>query len=101
MVKKSIGRVGDLDDAPLQGMTIEGRQILLAKLGDSYFATGNVCTHDRYWLSDGRMISVNVQCPCHGSMFSLKTGQVVHRPATDPVPVYPVTVENGEVFVDI
>jgi nitrite reductase/ring-hydroxylating ferredoxin subunit len=93
--------VTDLDDAPLHGMTIEGRQILVANLGGTYLAIGNVCTHDRCWLSDGRIISENVQCPCHGSMFSLRTGKATHRPAMDPVPVYSVTIENGEVFVEI
>jgi nitrite reductase/ring-hydroxylating ferredoxin subunit len=101
MAKISIGMVTDMEDVPLQGFTIQGRLILLANLGGTYFAMGNVCSHDRCWLSEGRIIGGNVQCPCHGSMFSLKTGEAVHRPATDPVPVYDVTVENEEVFIDM
>jgi nitrite reductase/ring-hydroxylating ferredoxin subunit len=101
MTQISIGRVADLEGVPLQGFTIQGRQILLANLEGTYFALGNLCTHDRCWLSDGRIISGNVQCPCHGSMFSLKTGEAVHRPATDPVPVYNVIIENGEIFIDL
>lgn len=99
--KTSIGTVTDRGNAPLQGVTIAGREILIAKPGCTWFATGNICTHDRCWLSDGRIIGENVQCPCHGLMFSLRTGEVMHWPATDPVPVYRVSVEDKEVFIEL
>ncbi|HUH79661.1 MAG TPA: Rieske 2Fe-2S domain-containing protein [Methanoregula sp.] len=101
MTDVSIGRLAELEDAPLQGMTIKGREILLARHGDTWFAIGNVCTHEHCLLSNGRIVGENVQCPCHGSMFSLRTGEAKHRPATDLVPVYPVTVRGDEVFVEL
>ena len=101
MTEVSIGRVEELEGVLLQGMTIKGREILLARLGDSWSAIGNVCTHEHCLLSNGRIIGENVQCPCHGSMFSLRTGEAKHWPATDPVPVYPVTVNGGEVFIEL
>ena len=101
MTEVSIGRVEELEGVLLQGMTIKGREILLARLGDSWSAIGNVCTHEHCLLSNGRIIGENVQCPCHGSMFSLRTGGAKHWPATDPVPVYPVTVNGGEVFIEL
>jgi len=101
MTEVSIGRVEDLEGVLLRGLTITGREILLARLGDSWSAIGNVCTHEHCLLSNGRIIGENVQCPCHGSMFSLRTGEAKHWPATDPVPVYPVTVNGGEVFIEL
>nr|MBA3737703.1 nitrite reductase (NAD(P)H) small subunit [Actinomycetota bacterium] len=40
-----------------------------------------------------------VTCPAHGSMFNLETGKTMRPPATKPVPVYDVKVEDGRVFV--
>ena len=41
-----------------------------------------------------------LECWAHGSKFSLKTGKPITLPAYEPVPVYTVTIEGGEVFID-
>ncbi len=45
-------------------------------------------------------LSGNIQCPCHGSLYNGKTGDLIHGPATRPLDYFPVTVENGTVIVD-
>ena len=42
----------------------------------------------------------NIQCPCHGSLYNGKTGDLIHGPATRPLDYFPITVENGNVVVD-
>jgi cytochrome b6-f complex iron-sulfur subunit len=42
----------------------------------------------------------NIQCPCHGSLYNGRTGDLIHGPATRPLDYFPVTVENGTVIVD-
>jgi 3-phenylpropionate/trans-cinnamate dioxygenase ferredoxin subunit len=37
----------------------------------------------------------------HGSRFSLKTGEPDQLPATKPIPIYPLTVVDGQVYVDL
>ena len=101
MARKTIGLVKDLANAPLHGVTIDGKQILIAKVGDTFFAIGNVCTHNGCRLSGGKLDGDNVRCPCHGSGFSLRTGDVVHGPAKNPEPVYRVTEEKGELFIEM
>ena len=39
--------------------------------------------------------------PKHGSTFSLVTGEPQSLPATRPVPVYEVTVADGDVTVEL
>jgi 3-phenylpropionate/trans-cinnamate dioxygenase ferredoxin component len=101
MAKKSIGLVRDLGDAPLHAVTINHKNILLAKAGKNYFAIGNLCTHDGCWLSGGRLEGDTVRCRCHGSVFNVKTGAVLHGPAEKPEPVFSVTEEEGELFIDV
>ena len=39
--------------------------------------------------------------PLHGSRFDLLTVDPLELPAIRPVPVYPVTIDGDEVFVDV
>lgn len=38
-------------------------------------------------------------CQCHGSVFDLSTGEAIGPPATEPVSVYRVRVEDDEIQV--
>jgi 3-phenylpropionate/trans-cinnamate dioxygenase ferredoxin subunit len=40
-----------------------------------------------------------IECPRHGSTFSLVDGAAQSLPATRPVPVYPVKVDGDDVIV--
>lgn len=101
MTRKTIGLIKDFADAPLHEVTISGKQILVATAGKKYFAMGNVCTHNGCRLSGGKLEGEIVRCPCHGSQFNVKTGEAVHGPAKNPEPVFSITEENGELFVDM
>jgi nitrite reductase/ring-hydroxylating ferredoxin subunit len=82
---------------------VDGEPVLLIDLGDRWFATGNQCTHQGAGLDRG-VVKIagsvrTVTCPAHGSVFRLDDGKVMRPPATKPVPVYDVRVEDGRVFV--
>ncbi len=77
--------------------------VLLLVADDQVFAIGNQCTHQGAGLDRG-VVKIagsvkTVTCPAHGSMFNLETGKPMRPPATKPVPVYDVKVEDGRVFV--
>ena len=52
-------------------------------------------------LSDGTLRGENVTCSCHGSIFEVKTGNVVKGPARKPEPVFQVKVEGDQILVDV
>lgn len=65
------------------------------------FAISDVCSHAEVPLSEGDVDGCTLECYMHGSRFDLRTGQPLELPATVPVPVYPVRVEEGLIFVDV
>jgi 3-phenylpropionate/trans-cinnamate dioxygenase ferredoxin subunit len=64
-------------------------------------AINDVCSHGAVSLSDGEVDGITLECWLHGSVFDLRTGRPLGLPATDPVPVYPLTVVGESVFVDV
>jgi nitrite reductase/ring-hydroxylating ferredoxin subunit len=84
-------------------VAVNGEPVLLVKADDEIFAIGNQCTHQGAGLDRG-VVKIagsvrTVTCPAHGSVFRLDDGKVMRPPATKPVPVYDVKVEDGRVFV--
>jgi len=68
---------------------------------DGFFATNDICSHEREHLSEGFLDGHTVECPRHGSQFDLKTGEALSLPATEPVEVYELTVQGDEIIVSI
>jgi len=95
-----IVRAGKVDEfTPGSINHIKAGRFYLYRLNDgSFLALWQKCTH--LGCSVPFAESENqFHCPCHGSMFD-KTGQVVGGPAPRPLDLFPVTIRNGEVFVD-
>lgn len=76
-------------------------RIALFRIGSDVYAIGDRCSHAEASLSEGDVFGNEVECPRHGSAFDITTGSVLSLPATQPVPVYDVKVEDGAVFVSI
>ena len=79
-----------------------GRErICLVRIGDDFYAIGDTCSHEDYSLAEGEVFTdeLEIECWRQGSAFSLKTGEPSTLPATQPVPVYDVTVSGDDVIV--
>ena len=63
-------------------------------------AIGDTCTHGDISLAEGFVEGQTLECWAHGSKFSILTGKPTSLPAYEPVPVYAVTIVDGEVFID-
>lgn len=63
-------------------------------------AIGDTCTHGQISLSEGFVEDDTLECWAHGSQFSLTTGVPRNLPAYEPVPVYVVEIEDGDVYID-
>ena len=75
--------------------------VALVRIDDDVYAIGDICSHAEVSLSGGEVYceEKEIECPQHGSVFSLETGVPSTLPATQPVPVFDVTVSDGLVTV--
>ena len=86
----------------LGAVTVEGLEIALARLEDgSWAAFDNDCTHEECPLADGLLEEDRITCYCHSSVFDVRTGEVLDGPADEPIGVYPVRVDDGELQVKL
>ncbi len=97
-------RVASTKDVPagtMIGVESGGQKIVVANVGGSYYAIGNICTHRGCKLSQGTLNGNNIQCPCHRSIFDVQTGAVVKGPATNPEGSFRVRVDGDSLMVTI
>lgn len=97
----AVVNAGGVDSFVPQSVTAFVRgQFYLARLEDGGFlALARKCTHlgcTVPWVAPDSKFA----CPCHGSAFDI-TGNVISPPAPRALDIYPVTIENEVVQVDI
>ena len=96
--------VGPVDEIPDGGVTIVQSGSLFVgvyRIGEQLFAIEDRCSHDDGPLCEGDRDGFCIECPRHGATFDVRTGDVLSLPATEGVDTFPVTVRDGEVFVDV
>ena len=100
-------RVCSVDDVPegeARRFAIDGRLVAVVNLGDDGFrAVDAICSHEHYYLDEGE-VDVDletIECPKHGSTFDLDTGNARTLPAIKPVDVFPVTVTDDDVLIEV
>jgi 3-phenylpropionate/trans-cinnamate dioxygenase ferredoxin subunit len=93
--------VDDVEPGTVKRFDVNGNRVAVVRIGDEWYAIGDRCSHADYSLSEGDVWEDEreIECPKHGSTFSLLTGEPQSLPATRPVPVYAVRVEGDDVIV--
>lgn len=94
-------RVDELEPGTARRFDVGRHRICLVRIDDDFYAIGDRCSHADFSLSEGDVWAEEreIECWKHGSTFSLVTGEPQTLPATQPVPVYDVRVEDGEIVV--
>ncbi len=103
----------ELSSGEMTKVVIAGKEVLIARQGEKFFAADNRCPHLGGNLSKGHLDGHIVTCPLHKSQFNLgdgsvvrwtnftgvalAVGKVIRKP--QPLTTYPVKVEAGQVKV--
>ncbi len=92
-------RVDDLPSGQIRHVKIGRADIAVARVGEEFFAVGNVCRHAFAPLSEGFMDGYHVMCPWHGWRYDVRDGTTDHPDAD--VRAYPTVVNGEDVYVTI
>ncbi|TGN18391.1 Rieske (2Fe-2S) protein [Leptospira idonii] len=76
-------------------------RVALTKVGNDYLAFEDQCTHDGEEISCGTLEGEVITCPRHFAKFNIRTGEVLERPATEPLPVFKTRVVEENLEVDL
>jgi 3-phenylpropionate/trans-cinnamate dioxygenase ferredoxin subunit len=96
--------LADLPEGAARIVEIDGRKIGVFHGADGdLYAIEDRCSHDDGPLAEGEFdaAACTVECPRHGSLFDLRTGRPKTLPAYQPVEVFEVRVEDGDVKLEI
>ncbi len=98
-----IGDVDSITSGSAKRFDIEGVRLAIARVGDTFYALADRCSHEDFSLSLGEVFveTCEIECARHGATFDLLTGAAMCFPATIGVAVYPVNVVGGEIVVTL
>jgi 3-phenylpropionate/trans-cinnamate dioxygenase ferredoxin subunit len=103
MAAERLCAVDDMAPGEARRFEVGRHKICLVRIGDDFYAIGDVCTHADVSLAEGEVYEepLEIECWKHGSSFSLVTGEPNALPATKPEPTYDVKVVDGDVLVSV
>lgn len=94
--------VAAVDDLPIGEMVkveVENRPVVLLQGEHGIHAFEGTCPHYGGPLWEGKLEGHVVTCPWHQSQFDVSTGDLIHGPATAPIPCYEVRKRTGRVQI--
>ena len=94
-----VAEVGELPPGEMRMVEVGENQILLANVAGNIWACDNICTHAGAPLSEGELDEDRVECPLHGSVFNVTTGEVIDPPADESLRVFQVRIEGNDILV--
>ncbi len=94
-----VAEVGELSPGEMKMVEVGENQILLANVAGNIWACDNICTHAGAPLSEGELDEDQIECPLHGSVFNVVTGEVIGPPAAENLRLFQVSIEGPDILV--
>ena len=98
----TVGGSDEVGEGEATAFAVGDQEVAVARVDGDLYAFSDICTHRACNLSAGGEIDgTTIECECHGSMFSMETGQVLHPPATEPLETFDVREVEDEIQVAV
>jgi 3-phenylpropionate/trans-cinnamate dioxygenase ferredoxin component len=94
-----VGLIANFEDEDVEQVKVGSLAIAVYRAKGQFYATQDLCTHERAFLSDGVVVDCIVECPFHQGRFDVRTGKAMGAPVIVPLKTYPVKVENERIYV--
>ena len=91
--------VSDVPEGGMLAGQVDGKPVLLARLGPAWHAIDAACSHYSGPLPEGLLVGDTVRCPWHHACFSLRTGEALRPPALNDLSCWRVEQRGGKVYV--
>jgi Rieske Fe-S protein len=84
-------------DIPVGGGAVfpTNRVVVTQPSAGQFKAFSAICSHEGCTIN--QVADGTINCPCHGSRYSITDGSVVHGPATRPLHTRSITVRDGAI----
>lgn len=101
MTKVNLGALSNLEEGKGKRFDVGDVRIAAFRIGDDVHVIADRCSHAEASLAEGDLVDTEVECPRHGALFDVTTGESLTLPATKPVARYDAAVVDGDVHVTI
>ena len=101
---QTLAPLSEFADGKPERRLVAGIPLLVYRNGEDVHVLADVCSHLSGPLHRGTVTGGDdpcVVCPWHGSTFSLRSGEVVHGPATAPQPRFSTRITDGVLQVSL
>lgn len=102
MAEHNLGMAASfLQDGQMKRVELEGKPLVIARVGDTYYAVGGNCSHYGAPLDRGVLKGHTLMCPWHHACFDVRTAARLEPPALNDLARYPMRVEDGALIVSL
>lgn len=96
-----VAAVDDVAPGTMLMVQVDGTDILLVNLEGAIRAYQGICSHEYFELDKGFLTGDSLTCALHLSRFDLFSGEALDPPAEMPLAMYPVTIADGRVLLEL
>ncbi|MEH7380483.1 non-heme iron oxygenase ferredoxin subunit [Bacillus sp. JJ1533] len=93
--------VDNIEEGEMKPFEVEEEEILICRVGNSFYAVSGICTHECIGLDDGELEDFHLTCPLHFAQFDIRSGAPLSPPATEPLQVFDVLVHENQIYIKI
>jgi 3-phenylpropionate/trans-cinnamate dioxygenase ferredoxin subunit len=97
----AVAPAGQVPEGTLKVFRLGDRRVAVSRVGGTFYAMDDLCTHDEGPLGEGTLEGTAVECPRHGARFDVTTGAALSMPAVTPVRVHAVRVADGRLEISL
>lgn len=96
-----VASAGEIGEGEIKAYEVADTWVAVARSEGTLYAFEDECTHAHCPLSRGFVEGRQIECDCHGAMFDLRSGEVTKPPASEPITIYDVKEDGGDVLVAV